>query len=103
MGKSVGETLQMEGQVNGTGSDLSEPCRAKNLGTVGISLLIFPLMHLVGLMTFILLHIACEVSYYGIWLCPLNELFRSSDLISLMWLFLYCLVFRDRVSLCNPG
>lgn len=67
MGKSVGETLQMEGQVNGTGSDLSEPCRAKTLGTVGISLLIFPLMHLVGLMAFILLHlpVKCPIMEFG--------------------------------------
>lgn len=102
MGKSVGETLQMEGQVNGTGSDLSEPCRAKTLGTVGISLLIFPLMHLVGLMTFILLHlpVMCFIMEFGCYVPSMN---MSSYLIFLMWLFLYCLVFRDRVSLCSPG
>lgn len=67
MGKSVGETLWMEGQGNGTGSDLREPCCAKTLGTVGISLLIFPLMHLVGLMTSKLLHLPmkCPIIEFG--------------------------------------
>lgn len=76
MGKSVGETLWMEGQVNGTGSDLSEPCCAKTLGTVGISLFIFPLMHLVGMMTFKLPHlpVKCPIKEFGCYVSSMSSL-----------------------------